>query len=307
MKNKSLRYATILVLGTALISGTNTFLAKFAVKAVNDPIFYTTIKNGIVALLILGLIVGLRKWPEIKKLTKQQWYKLIAIGVIGGSIPFALFFIGLTKTSAINAAMIHKTLFLWVLILAIPFLKERLSRWQWLGIGAIFVANLLIGGFQGFEFNTGELMILGATIFWAIENIIAKKALKELSSVTVAAARMVFGSLILFGVVVWQGNIGLMSGGVAAAAWGWTILTAVLLLGYVLTWYTALKHAPATYVATLIVPATLVTNVLSAIFVTHTYPSGKLIASLLYIVGIVLMIVFAKKTTPKTQLQPLTS
>ncbi|MFH1631639.1 MAG: DMT family transporter [bacterium] len=297
MKN-TLRYATLLAFGTAVISGTNVFLTKIVSAGVGDPVVFTTLKNAIVAMLMIGIVLMFKKWPEIRKLTKSQALKLVAIGVVGGSIPFVLFFSGLAHTSAINAAMIHKTLFIWVLIIALPILKERIASWQWLGIAAIFAANLFIGGFQGFQFGIGELMILGATILWAVENIIAKVALKDLSSLTVASARMVIGSIILIGIVTWQGNIGLLSG-LGTAQWGWILLASVLLLGYVLSWYTALKYAPATYVATLIVPATLITNVLSAVFITKVFTSHQFASSILYIAGIMMMVHFAKQTTDR--------
>lgn len=307
MRKNAIRYATFFALGTAVFSGVNSFLTKIAVTAVANPIVFTTLKNAIVAIFIIGIILGLRKWREIKSLTKEQSIKLIAIGAIGGSVPFALFFTGLLKTSAINAALIHKTLFLWVLLFAIPILKERITKLQWVGIGAIFAANLFIGGFVGFKLNAGELMILGATILWAVENIIAKKALKELSSITVAAARMTIGSFLLFLLVFWQGNVGMLSG-MGTMQWGWTILTSLLLLGYVFTWYTALKYAPATYVAMLIIPATLITNILSVIFITHSFTVSQLISSLLYVAGITLIILFTKETADqlsKKQLSPV--
>lgn len=293
MKHSTLFYPTVLALATAVISGTNNFLTKIAVTAVKDPIVFTALKNVIVALFLVGIILALKKWREIKSLNGNQVFKLLAIGVVGGSLPFGLFFTGLAQTSAINASLIHKTLFLWVLLLGIPLLKERLTRWQWLGVGAIFGANLLVGGFWGFKYNTGELMILGATILWAVENIIAKVALRDLSSALVAGARMVFGSMILLLFVVWQGGASAVYA-LNLQQWGWTLLTGALLFGYVLTWYTALKHAPATYVATLLVPATLVTNILSATFVTHTLSGLQVISSLLFAAGTALVIIFAK-------------
>jgi len=268
---------------------------KFGVTVVKDPIVFTALKNGLVGLFLIGIVLALKKWPEIKSLNRNQWLKLIAIGVVGGFIPFALFFTGLSKTSAINASLIHKTLFVWVLLLAIPLLKEKVSRGLLVGMALIFGANFIISGFQGFKFNTAELMILGATILWAIENIVAKKALKDLSSLTVASARMVFGSIMLLGLVVWQGNISMLSG-LNETQWIWTLIASAFLSGYVLTWYTALKHAPATYVATLLVPATLVTNVLSAVFITHSMTELAVISGLFYITGTILAIYFAKKS-----------
>jgi drug/metabolite transporter (DMT)-like permease len=290
--------ATILALSTMLISGFSNFIAKIAVTAIKDPIVFTTLKNALVGVLLAGLIIAYKKWPEIKALSKKQLAMLMTIGFVGGFVPFALFFTGLARTSALNGSLIHKTLFLWVFVLAVPLLKEKVTKMQWLGAGLIFGANLLVGGFQGFKFNMGELMILGATILWAIENVIAKKALKDISALTVSGSRMILGSIMLFGLVAWQGNLHIISG-LSTQNWSWIILTSALLSGYVLTWYSALKLAPATYVATLLVPATLVTNILSAVFITHSFSFLNTASGALYITGTFLVIYFARQASMK--------
>jgi drug/metabolite transporter (DMT)-like permease len=289
-----IRQATFLALTTAIISGVSNFLNKSAVSALQDPLIFTTLKNALVAMFLIGVILTFKKWHEIKSLSKKQALQLIAIGIIGGSIPFILFFTGLTKTTALNAGLIHKTLFLWVALLGLPILKERLTFLQWLGIGILFAANLFVGGFTGFKYNLGELMILSATILWAVENIIAKIALKNISSITVAGARMMIGSLILFLLIFWRGYPSVIVN-LTLTQWAWVGLTGLLLFGYVLTWYSALQKAPATYVTTLLVPATLVTNLLSAIFVTHTLTVLQVISGLLFIAGTVLVILFMSK------------
>lgn len=292
-KNKSkLTIAIYLALGAMVISGINNFLTKIAVTVIKDPIFYTTLKNTVVAIFLIGAIILLKKLPEILSLTKKQVLKLFVIGLVGGAIPFALFFSGLQMTSALNAGLIHKTLFLWVLILAIPILKEKLSWQQWTGVGLIFAANVLVGGFTGFKYNTGELMILAATIFWAIENIIAKIALKDISSFSVAAFRMVIGSGFLMLFLFLRGVSLDPILALNSMQWGWVLLTSFLLFGYVATWYSALKYAPATLVAIILVPATLITNVLSAIFVTHTITGQQLLSSILFSLGIILVTTF---------------
>ncbi|MDO8521467.1 MAG: DMT family transporter [bacterium] len=306
MNNHTMRFATVLALGAALFSGTNNFLTKIAVTVSSDPIFYTTLKNAIVALLLIGLFIALRKASELKKLTRKQWGMLAAIGLIGGSIPFALFFTGLSMTSAVNAGLIHKTLFLWVLIFAYPFLKERLSNGQLFGIFLIFLGNLFVGGFTGFKLNMGELMILGATLLWAVENIIAKKVLADISSMTVVAARMVLGSLLLAGFLAVSGRLTSLTE-LSALQWGWTLATSALLLGFVLTWYTALKHAPATYVAALLVPATIVTNVLSAIFVTHTLTWLQVLSAVFCATGAGLLIYFGIRAAKTGLVSPITA
>lgn len=294
MKHPKLFYATLLALSTAAISGVSNFVAKISVTAVKDPIVFTTLKNGMVAILLIGAFLLLRRWRELQTFSKSQWLKLVAIGIVGGAIPFALFFTGLTYTSALNASLIHKTLFLWVLILAIPILKERMTAWQWAGVVLVAVANIFVGGFKGFKFNLGELMILGATILWAVENIIAKKALQNASSITVSSARMVLGSIVLLVFLAFRGS-SVPVAQLSVVQWSWTLLSSALLSGYVITWYAALKRAPATYVATLLVPATLVTNALTAIFITHTFPLVQLLNGLSLTLGATLLIAFARR------------
>ncbi|MEK9180983.1 MAG: DUF6390 family protein, partial [Patescibacteria group bacterium] len=146
----------------------------------------------------------------------------------------------------------------------------------------------------GFQASRGELLVLMATILWAIENIIAKIVLKDVSASIVAGARMFFGSIVLAAILFWRGgNLGELAD-FSATQWGWLALTSALLFGYVLTWYGALKHAPATYVAALLVPATLVTNVLSAIFVTHAISGQQFASMLLFGAGTAILILFGR-------------
>lgn len=292
-----IKYACVLALCTALISGTNNFLAKIAVTAVQDPVAFTFLKNAIVGVFLIGLILIAKKWNEFKKCNRTQTFQLIAIAVIGGSIPFILFFTGLTMISAVHASFIHKTLFIWVAVLAVPFLKETIGKIQIAALLLLLAGNLAMG-IPKFQFNFGELLILAATLLWAVENVIAKKALANLSSITVAGARMALGSVFIFVVVLAQGNAGLLLN-LNAVQWGWTLLTSVLLLGYVVAWYTALKIAPATLVAALLVPAVFVTNLLNAVFISHTITQPQLYNGIFLVLGSVLLIWgTCKFTTP---------
>ncbi|MEK7130492.1 MAG: DMT family transporter [Patescibacteria group bacterium] len=283
------KLAIALALLTAVFSGVNNFITKIAVTAVKDPVVFTTLKNAIVAVFLIGIIIVWKKRSELAKLTPRQKKLLILIGIIGGSIPFILYFTGLKQTSALNASLIHKTLFVWVAIMAVPILKEKIGWLQFAAMGLLFGGTIAVGGFQGFKLNGGELMILGATLFWAVENIIAKFVLRDVSSILLAGARMILGSIILFAVVLFQNKAQMMTG-LSLIQWSWTLLTSVLLLGYVISWYTALKYAPVTVVASLLVPATLITNILTAIFVTHTMPNMQIWSNILLGIGTILLI-----------------
>ncbi len=285
-----------LALITAFISGIAIFFNKFALTAIQPPLIFTTVKNMGVGLLILAIILASSKWKLVKKLNKRELIYLVLIGIIGGAIPFYLYFTGLTQIPAINAAIIHKTLVIWVAIMAIPLLKERMSPLQIFGVIILFGANLLVGGFQGFTFLEGEFLVLIATIFWAIENVLAKKILPTVDPDIVTAARMGLGSLILLAASAITTPAPLAKSlSLTSEQWLYMIIAIAALLGYVMSWYRALKYAPATTVTSVLVASTLVTNILSAIFVTHAYPPLMGIQSGLMIFGIALFWYAAKK------------
>ena len=288
--------AIALALGAALISGISNFLNKAGVTAVADPVLYTFLKNGLVAVLLLSVLIFTARWREIKALTKPNWFKLVAIGVVGGSLPFALFFTGLSMTSAVSASLIHKTLFIWVALIALPFLGERLGKIQWAALGLLLVGNFFLGAWQQLTFGTGELLIFIATLLWAVENIIAKRALRQMSSLLVASARMILGSALLLVAVIAQGGLAAL-GNLSFEQWGWTVLAAVLLLGYVISWYAALQRAPATVVASLLVPASLVTSLLSLIFLDKALTATETLSSVIVVLAVVALVWGGRRLT----------
>lgn len=274
---------------TAVVSGISIFINKFAVEAIRPPLYFTSIKNISVAVIVLAIIFVTGEWKKLGNLTKKELVHLVLIGIIGGSLPFYLYFTGLSQTSAVNAAIIHKTLVFWVAIMAAPLLKERMSKGQILTVLMLFAGNIFIGGFQGFKFSGGELMVLAATVLWGVENILAKKILSTVAPNIVLAFRMGLGSVILIAATLitvpqaFKNSLGLSS-----LQLFWIVLTILSLLVYTMTWYRALKNAPAVVVTAVLVSSTLVTNVLSAIIITHSWHITLVIQVVLIAMGAVL-------------------
>lgn len=286
---------------TAIISGVSIFINKFAVGVISPPLLFTAVKNAGVGLLIISIILALGKWRGILKLKRLDIIYLVLIGIIGGSLPFYLFFTGLAQIPAINGAIIQKTLVLWVAVLALPFLKEKFSKKQLLAVMILFISNLLVGGFNGFKFSQGELYVLLAAILWGVETVIAKKALVRIDPDLVTGARMGLGSIILLTAAAITSPASFNRGlHLSQAQWFWLLLTMFTLLVYVMTWYRALKLAPATTVTATLVASTLVTNLLSAVFVTHTWSVLMAVQAVFMILGILLIV-----SAGKNQERPL--
>jgi drug/metabolite transporter (DMT)-like permease len=261
------RTGILLALVTAVVSGVSVFVNSHGVKAFGNPTAFTTAKNMVAAGLLLGVVAAGRGYGA--RLTRPQgagqWGALAVIGVIGGSVPFVLFFEGLARSSSPQAAFLHKTLVLWVALLAMAVLHERLQWAHWLAIGLLVVGQVGLAGGTPQSLGTPELMILGATLLWAVEVVVAKRLLGELSSWTVAVARMVLGSVVLLIWVGLRGNLSLLTS-MTAQQVGWVLLTGALLAAYVATWFAALQRALAIDVTAVLVLAAPLTTALSTAF-----------------------------------------
>jgi len=227
-----------------------------------DPLVFTIIRNAVVALILTMVIMVNGQIKHLASFSIKEWGKLLAIGAIGGGIPFALFFTGLSQIGAVNGNILQKTLFLWVALLAIPILKERIGKIQLIGYLTLFIGMFVFGGTFKIVPNTGTWLVLAATVLWAIENVIAKITLKTVPSAIVTWGRMVFGLPFLFAAVLIFGKVGLLTSATSYSL-APIITSSVLLTLYVSTWYSALSKAPATLVSSVLVFAPVVTAVLS--------------------------------------------
>jgi drug/metabolite transporter (DMT)-like permease len=270
-------------LGTALVSGVSVYVNKFGVAQVQDPFVYTTLKNSLVAAGLLA-VLGAAGWRELRAFTPRQWAGWAALGLIGGGVPFLLFFQGLATASAPSAALIHKTLFLWVALLAVPLLSEKLGLWQRAGLGVLAAGQFLLQPPSAWGWGSGEMLILIATLLWAVETIVAKKVLAGVSARTAALGRMGVGVLVMWAFLTATGRAG------AAAAlngtqWLWVAVTALFLAAYVWTWYAALKAAPATLVTSVLTLGVVVTILITAVLEGKAVTAPQAAAAAVMAVG----------------------
>lgn len=190
-----LKNGYFLALLTAILSGISVFANGVAVK-LTDPVEYTLLKNLGAFVFLFALIALIGLFNQIRSLKKSQILSLALIGLIGGSIPFVLFFSGLKMGGASVSSFIYRSLFIFCGISAYFILKERPSKNELLCGFLILVANaLLVDYSQGFSLP--QLMVLLATVFWALEYALSKKLTSSTPPLLVALGRMFFGSLFI--------------------------------------------------------------------------------------------------------------
>jgi drug/metabolite transporter (DMT)-like permease len=222
---------------------------------------------------------------------------MAAVAVIGGSVAFVLFFEGLARASSTQAAFLHKTLVIWVAVLAVALLGERLRALHLAAIAVLLVGQaVLAGGLAGLRFGTGELLVIAATLLWSVETVLAKWLLREVPVRYVVVTRMAAGAVLLTAWIALTGRWSTLAG-LSTEGWAWATATGVILAGYVALWYSALALAPAVDVTAVLVLAAVVTGLLNGVkgaAVTAWTASGMLIVLL----GGILAVVAATRRPP---------
>ena len=264
------RAGIALAFATACISGVAIWVNSKAGVHFADATVYTTAKDSVAGVLLVALAVMWRTTHTAPLSTpvssRTRLIGLAAVAVIGGSVPFVLFFEGLARAEATQASFLQKTLVIWVALLAVPLLREKVRWPHFLAIALLIGGQVwLVPAVGTVKFGEGEAMILGATLLWSVEVIVVKKLLAGMSPRTLAAARMGLGTALLFGWLAVDGKMGTFTS-LNWTQWRWALLTGLILTAYVGTWYAALSLAGAIDVTAVLVFGAVVTAALSGAF-----------------------------------------
>jgi len=280
----------LLILLTVLISGVSNFVNFYAVQGTNSDAFIA-VRNAAVAVLLLPL--GLLAVRTVRtKLTRVDWAKLATIGLIGGAIPFLLFFRGLQIAGASGAATAtfgYRTLFLMASILGVVFLRERLSPRLALAAVLLVAGNALLLSLTAPIWTDGTAYVLLATALWAGEYTLSKHTLRNVPSSTVGLARMGFGGAFLMGYVALTGQLGSIAA-MSGAQWEWLALSVVLLVGFVATWYAGLKTVDVSVATASLTLAFPITWALGFLASRSTFGLGEAAGVVAIVLGVVLAI-----------------
>lgn len=264
MKNiKQIHKGIILAFVTAIISGIAIFYSKISVAKI-DPLILATTRNSLVGIFFIIYFLSTNNIKQLFRLTKKEMILLFGIGIIGGSIPFYLFFTGIKLIGAQNANLIHKSLFIWVAILSMFLLKEKINKKYLIAGLLVFIGTYFFTPLK-LMFGRGEQLILVATLFWSLENIFAKKVLNNTSSELVGLFRMVLGGGILLFITLLSGKVKLLTG-LNISQVQTIFIGGSILFFYVFTWYKALKYAPASLVALILTFSVVVGNAINGSF-----------------------------------------
>ncbi|MFH1671016.1 MAG: DMT family transporter [Patescibacteria group bacterium] len=182
-----------MLLGTCVIEGLFPIMAVVMARKF-PPVLFTAISSlcaSVIFLIYLWFSHRLSQQISIRALL----YSLgVAVFVV---MTLALILIGAKFTSSVNVALLLQTEMLYTFIFATIILGERLFQWQLVGVAFVFLGTVLVIFNGTFDLNTGDVIIIGACVFFPIGNMFAKKALAFISTDTLLFLRYLLGGSLL--------------------------------------------------------------------------------------------------------------
>lgn len=123
-------------------------------------------------------------WPHLKRdlpIIRAHWPILTLLGTLGAGTFVSLYYIGLSKTTAINGLIINSAVPILIPIAVFVIFRETLTRIQAAGILLSFMGVLLVltkgdpALLTTLQLNEGDLWVLTAMIVWAIYTALLRK------------------------------------------------------------------------------------------------------------------------------------
>ncbi len=181
-----------------VIWGSDYLFGKIALREIS-PISFSAMRTIISTAVLIPFFVKREKdWS----VSVHHFSWLIGLALLGTFLNRVFWSIGLSLTTASNSALLMATSPIFVVIGSSLFVRAEVTLRAALGIFLSFMGVFLVvqgdwkGGVMGSETFRGDLIIIVASILWALFTVLAKKLLKEYSSLKVTAYVMFIGAIL---------------------------------------------------------------------------------------------------------------
>jgi drug/metabolite transporter (DMT)-like permease len=217
---------------------------------------------------------------------------LALVGVLGGSIPFLLFFTGLQMGGPAVSSFIFRSLFIFAGIFGYLILREKPEPRDYAAGFIILAGNALLVSGEA-VFGLAQLLVLAATMLWALEYTISRKLLADLAPNVVMFSRMFFGSIVLLGYLAMTGSAGEIFA-LSSQMIAWLLIVSLMLVAFLSSWYNTLRHLPVLKAAAILSLGGIVTVALNAFFLGAAISLSEAIGLFLVLLGALIMASIAK-------------
>lgn len=179
----------------SICGGAQPTIVKFLLGS-NDPVSITGL-----SFVLSGLMLVFYQ-PRVKPARGSIPY-IVMFGLVGALVAPLAFIIGLSETTAVNASLLANGEILFTTIIAYLVFGERMSRAQ-ATRGLLILAGIVVVStdldLAHVEFAqglVGNVLILGSTLGWAVENNLIAVATRKFDVSSLSKFRNLLGGLVL--------------------------------------------------------------------------------------------------------------
>jgi drug/metabolite transporter (DMT)-like permease len=146
------------------------------------------------------------KNKPLPNINKKIYFLLLLTSFSGAVIAPTLSFYGLSSTSASDSSILVNGEILFSILLALIFFNEKLIRREIAALilvltGIIILATnmqFLSSSYTFLSFNIGNILIVGSTLFWALDNNISKILSNTIHIPKIIVLKTLIGGSVLF-------------------------------------------------------------------------------------------------------------
>lgn len=170
--------AYLLLILTMLFWAGNSVVAR-GVHEMVPPLALAWLRWTLATLLILPFA-----WPHLKRdraVIAANWPILLLLGSLGTGLFIALYYYGISKTSAINALIINSAVPIFIPLATFMMYGERIGRLPAMGIAVSMLGVLIIlskgdlGVIASLDLNEGDLWVLASMGVWSVYTALLRK------------------------------------------------------------------------------------------------------------------------------------
>ncbi len=171
--------------------------AAYSVSTTGDILLFAGIRFTICGFLIS--LFSLTTNKESFKASKHSIIPILLSGLFAIILHYSFTYLGLSLTDSSKTAIIKQIgALLYVCFSFIFFKEDKPTVAKILGAVIGFCGIIAINwGSGGISFNIGDFLIIGASFCTVFSNVISKKALKNVNSITLTGVSQLFGGIVL--------------------------------------------------------------------------------------------------------------
>ena len=168
-----------------------------------------TFWRWVIALALLLPVAGAELWRK-RAVVRSRWKILAVLGFLGFFLYQALSYAALTATTALNVLLISSATPLVVALVGWVVFREQVSPRLAAGILLSLLGVLAVvtrgdpRSLASLGLNAGDLLMLGATVVWALYSVLLRRRPPELRPVGLLAVTALAGMVFTTPVFLWR-------------------------------------------------------------------------------------------------------